>query len=113
MSITEAMRDPIHPNIEQYSKEELCARAFKYLVSLLQKLSMTVAAKDLLLYVPTLLDIVDEDKELDAMNKRTAIHIIFMCETNTRILRILSTNPRHNAYYNHPRFARLEKRGMK
>lgn len=96
----------IHPRIEQFSKEDLCNQARQYLVDLLHKLSMSAAAKDLLLQVPTLLRIIDTDNEY---TKNTASHIIFMVETNIKIGRILATNPRHNAYYD-PRRLRLAKR---
>ena len=100
----------MHPRLEQHSHEQLAGAALNYLVDLLHKLSMAQAAKELMLYVPTLHRILDEDTSLEDIKKLTACHIIFMCETNHRLIRILSTNPRHNAYYPHPRIARLVKR---
>ena len=100
----------MHPRLEQHTKEELAGAALNYLVDLLRKLSMAAAANELMLYVPTLMRILDDDTELGDIKKLTACHIIFMCETNIKVLRILNSNPRHNAYYPHPRHARLRNR---
>ena len=89
-----------HTHIETYSDDEIRQAGIDYLVALLHKVSLSTAAVELRIYVPTLSRILDGTLPLQAVKYLTACHIIFMCETNHRLMQILEDIPRGTAYYN-------------
>ena len=89
----------IHQHLEQHEEHEVKQRAIDYLSILLHKISVSAAAKELRTYVPTLHRIINPDLPMDSIGYITCAYIVFMCETNHRLLRILEAHPRGTAYY--------------
>ena len=89
----------IHAHLEQYDQTEVKQAGFDYLELLLHKLGLSTAATELRLNVPTLHRIIDRNRPIESINYLTAAYIVFMCETNARILRIMDKHPRGTAYY--------------
>jgi hypothetical protein len=79
--------------------EEVKQIAFDHLEALLHKLAVSTAARELRMFVPTLHRIMNPELPIEAISYMTAAYIIFMCETNVKILRILDDHPRGTAYY--------------
>ena len=50
------------------------------------------------------------DIDLEKVSVMLASHIIFMCETTTRLIEILDSKPRNNACYENARHVRLAAR---
>ena len=92
----------MHQHLDTYEKDDVRQAALDHLVALLNKIALSVAARELFLNVPTLARILDDELPLQAIKHLTACHIIFMCETNVRILRILDGTPQNSAYYKQP-----------
>ena len=110
---TEKLNDSpvlMHPFLDTYDKDEVRQASIDYLNTLLDKLALSVAARELSLNVPTLARIMDDELPLQAITYLTACYIIFMCETNVRILRILDSPPQATAYN---RLANVQKREAK
>jgi len=89
----------IHPFLDTLEDDVIKQVAYDHLQLLLDKVAISIAAKELRLYVPTLMRILNADLPIEAINYLTACYIIFMCETNVRILRILDA-PRTGRAYN-------------
>lgn len=90
---------PLYPYLDTLDKDDVRQAAYDNLCILLQKIGMSTASEYLRLNVPTLKRIVDDDLPLQAITYLTAAYIVFMCETNARILRVLDSAPRPTAYY--------------
>ncbi len=87
------------PFLDTFEPEEVKQAAFDHLEILLHKVAISKAAKELRLYTPTLHKIIDPELPVESITYLTAAYIVFMCETNVRILRILDTHPQGTAYY--------------
>jgi predicted P-loop ATPase/GTPase len=94
------MEHKIHAYLDTLEPIAVKQAAHDYLVELLHKLSISGAADELRLYVPTLKRMIADDVDIDAITYPIAAYIVFMCETNVRLLRILDCRPKGTAYYN-------------
>lgn len=89
----------LHPYLDTMEPVEVKQAGFDYLETLLHHISVSGAAKELRLFVPTLHRIMDPELPIERISYMTAAYIIFMCETNVKILRILDDHPKGTAYY--------------
>lgn len=89
----------MYPYLDTYTTDEVKQSGYDCLVALLHKIGVSTASKELRLYVPTLRRIMDAALPIESISYLTAAYIIFMCETNVKILRILAAHPRGTAYY--------------
>jgi len=90
---------PIHSYLDALDADVVKEAGFNYLVALLHKIGVSTAAKALTMNVPTLHRLIDPDRSIESITYTTAAYLVFMCETNINILRILGSNPRATAYY--------------
>ena len=91
---------PIHSYLHILEPDIVKQAAHDYLVELLHKRSMSASASELRLTVATLHRIISTDDRSCGSSYLTAAYIVFMCETNIRILRILDDRPKRTAFFN-------------
>ena len=89
----------IHQHLDQYEEHDIKQRAIDYLSILLHHISVSQAARELRTYIPTLHRIINPDLPMESIGYITCAYIVFMCETNERIIRILNSPPKGAAYY--------------
>lgn len=96
---TEQQQPLMHPYLDTYNDNEIKQAAVDYLELLLHKIGVSTAARELRMHVPTLHRVMDPDLPVESVSYLTAAYLIFMCETNVKILRIMEDHPRGTAYY--------------